>query len=161
MLLWWDVFIGISHTVKVKTYFRNNIYFRDIYYISLRPHLFYICSLAELLIRICLFFSSNLFFKILKGWLFKGRGEIVKFVCCPRICFAFHRNLLECTWVHFKILLEGAKLLFWRCFLLVLLYFFNTVQFGFNWTAWKMVIRTAHQRLILDVKKPVEVPIET
>ncbi len=31
MLLWWDVVIDISHAVKVKTYGRNNIYWRDIY----------------------------------------------------------------------------------------------------------------------------------
>jgi hypothetical protein len=50
MFLWWDVVIAASHDVKVKTYWRNNIYCRYIYYISLRPSLFPIGSLAELLI---------------------------------------------------------------------------------------------------------------
>jgi hypothetical protein len=33
------------------------------------------------------------------------------------------------------------------------------LQYVFNLTTWKMVIRAPHQRLILKVQKPVEVPI--
>jgi hypothetical protein len=35
------------------------------------------------------------------------------------------------------------------------------LQYVFDLTAWKMAIRTAHQRLIFQVEKPLDVPILT
>jgi hypothetical protein len=35
----------------------------------------------------------------------------------------------------------------------------SPIPFVLNLTAWKMEIRTASQRLILKVQKPVEIPI--
>jgi hypothetical protein len=52
----WAVVVAIFHEVKVKTYGRNNIYWRDIYKISLRPLLFPVGSLDELLIPVGLLF---------------------------------------------------------------------------------------------------------
>jgi hypothetical protein len=84
---------------------KKNIYWRDIYNISLWPLSFSIGSLGTL-DSYFPFFSSNLLFKIAKR-LFKGHKKI-----CPhgprlRVLLG-HRNLLDYDWDHFKILLESV-----------------------------------------------------
>ncbi len=74
--------IAISHLVKVKTYGRNNNFWIDtVPTVSSFP----IGSLAVVLNHMP--FKSNMFFKIAKR-LFKGCGEIVKFVYGSQICLA-------------------------------------------------------------------------
>jgi hypothetical protein len=71
MLLWWDVVILISHAKKVKKYIGELIFIGEISTTFLVP----ISSMYS---------SSNTFFQNAKR-LFKGRGEIVKFICSPHM----------------------------------------------------------------------------
>jgi hypothetical protein len=86
----------------------DKIDWRYISNIFLRSLSLLIVILTELLILLGHSSSSNMFLKIAKR-LFKGSGEKVKFVCGPRTCLLLHKNLLECSWCNFEILLESVK----------------------------------------------------
>ncbi len=71
------------------------------YLISLQSSVLPLGSLVELLIPISAYIlqAPICFLKLLKDYLSKGRGEKVKFVCDPGICFAlrpFGNTIGEC-----------------------------------------------------------------
>ncbi len=81
-------------SLPFPTRFRNNIYWRHLYWISLRSSLFPIGSVFKLLIPFCsLFLLQYIFFKIAKI-LFESHGETVKFLRGPQICVLVHRSPL-------------------------------------------------------------------
>jgi hypothetical protein len=81
------------------------------YLISLPSSLLPIDSLPKLLIPTGpLFSSSNLLFKIFKTYSRAVEKQSILFG--PRIYLLVHRNLLECMWDLFKIVLESIKLQF-------------------------------------------------
>ncbi len=109
MLLWRGVVvaISISLSVKVKTYWRNTIYWKDTCMISLRPLLFP-GSLAEFWIPTGHCCSSKMFFlNLLKGYSrtaekYKNyvHGPQIWFACSYKptgvtICFNSNKNRLK------------------------------------------------------------------
>ncbi len=103
-----------SRGIKVKTYWRNNIYWRYRYRFLYGPRCFLLVSLFNLLISMVHCFCSNIFFKIANP----RQGP-------HRVC--------SCRWQHFKIVSERSLLQILRHFLqlLFLLYVFTR-------TTWKL-----------------------
>ncbi len=126
--------VAISHAVKMKTYWKNNIYWRNTvpstYWISLWPFLFP-SSPAEIML-------SNVLTLICFQIKTEGRGKIVKFILCLQIRFDCS-CVLELFWsVGENMILKSSpnKYYFSICFQL---------------TTWTMEIRTSHQMLILGL----------
>ncbi len=129
---------AISLVVKVKICWINNFYWRCLKFFEALVvsywftwFLFVHCSISKEL------------FKLSKRK-FKG-GEYVLLV---------HRNLLQCSWDHFKILLEIFKCDFEEiCICIISPISFKLIRKD------KGNKTTAYKRLTLNVQKPVDVPI--
>ncbi len=139
MLLWWGVLIAISHGIKVKKYWRNNICWRDAYKCFCSPRCFLLVHWLNSWFLFVLFSSSSMLSKLLKVHSrVPDKWKKLSVECDPQICLLIHRYVLAFSWGRFKIVLESVKCDFEEISNKYLLFLQNV----FKLTMWKMAIGT-------------------